>query len=228
MEVSRRLRAAPVRALQQAYGPDLASAGELLNVSLDARGGFDVGALPIAGTRAPADDKRGYWAKRRTDRIYLMSLLFAHYYCRAKDTVADVGCHCSPLVLMLAGFRRRYAIDPNPHAAECWRGVDGATFLNLPFEDVDVGALTGRRRFDLILCNQVIEHLDDPAPFVERVLSKARRAIISTTFETPAGVMRGHVQDPIDLHKFEAWFPRKPMGTFISRGRVGGKILAVF
>jgi Methyltransferase domain len=227
MNVSRRLRAAPVEAPEQAHGLDPAGAGELLNVSLDDHGGFDIGALPIAGTRPP-DDILGYWAKRKSDRIYLMSVLFAHYYCRTKDTVVDVGCHCSPLVLMLPGFRRRYAVDPNPHAAACWRSVDGATFLNVPFEDVDVVALTGRRRFDLILCNQVIEHLDEPARFVETLLSKARRAIISTTFETPAGVMHSHVQDPIDLHRFEAWFPRKPMGTFISRGRVGGKILAVF
>jgi 2-polyprenyl-3-methyl-5-hydroxy-6-metoxy-1,4-benzoquinol methylase len=199
----------------------------LLDVSLDAHGGLDVGNLPMVGSRAP-HDILGYWAKRRNSRIYLMSLLFAHYFCRDKDTVADVGCHSAPLVLMLPGFKRRYAIDPSPHAANCWRDVDGATFVNVPLEDVDVKALTGRRKFDLIMCTQVIEHVDTPASFAHMLLARARRVIVSTTFETPAGHIESHVHDPIDLEKFEAWFPRKPLGTFIARGPVGGKILAAF
>jgi hypothetical protein len=206
---------------------DVLDAGPLLNVTLDAHSGLDVGSLPMVGSRAP-HDILGYWAKRRSSRIYLMSLLFAHYFCRDKDTVADVGCHSAPLVLMLPGFKRRYAIDPNPHAARCWRGVDGATFLNARLEEVDVKALTGRRKFDLIMCNQVIEHVDEPAPFARMLLAKARRVIVSTTFETPSGVIESHLHDPIDLQRFESWFPRKSLGIFIARGPVGGKILAVF
>lgn len=200
---------------------------KLLEIQLDKNTGFDVTALPIAGSRPPLDP-HSYWEKRKNDRVYLMTVLFAHYFCRSKRTIADVGCHSSPLVLLVPGFKQRFAIDPNPRTAPLWQGVDGARFLNCALDELDIRALIGAEQFDLIVCHQVIEHLEEPVKFATLLLSKARRVILSTTFETPADHIPGHVQDPIDLHKFEGWFSRKPLGTFISRGPVGGKILAVF
>jgi 2-polyprenyl-3-methyl-5-hydroxy-6-metoxy-1,4-benzoquinol methylase len=200
----------------------------LTEVKLDSKGGLDIGELPIVGSRPPADDASGYWAGRKNDRIYLQAILFAHYYCRRKDTVADVGCHCSPLVLMLPGFKKRFAFDPSKHAAKAWQGVEGATFINAPLDESSVRPLIGDDRFDLVLCNQVIEHLDDPETFARMLCNTSRRLIISTTFETKAGIIRGHVQDPISLAKFEGWFPRKMLHCFISRGPTVHKILAVF
>ena len=197
------------------------------SIGLDRATGLDVGGLPIAGT-APPRDHDEYWARRRNDRIYLMTLVFAHFFCRSKRTVADVGCHVSPLVLMVPGFSSRFAIDPSARAKEAWREVNGATFVNRTLEDVDVQALTGDDRFDLIICHQVIEHLEEPARFAALLGAKARRVILSTTFETPAGMIRGHVQDPIDLEKLESWLPSPPICTLVSRGPVGGKVLTVY
>lgn len=205
----------------------MADATDLLDVPLVSGMGLDLGALSIAGSRPPAD-LDGYWAKRRKNRIYLTSLLYTHYFCRRKDSVADIGCHCSPLVLMVPGFSRRFAIDPSPASAEAWAEVDGATYIQGRLDEVDLPKLIGSEKFDLILCNQVIEHLDDPAPFCAELLQKSRRLVISTTFETPAGHVQGHVQDPIDYTKFRGWFGRKPLMSTLVSGPVGGKIVAVF
>ena len=197
-------------------------------IEVDDQGGTDIAHLPIAGTRAPQDDSRGYWAGRSNDRIYLMAVLFASFYCRRKETVADVGCHCSPLVLMLPDFQRRFAFDPSVAAAKAWEGVDGATFVNSALSEGMVRPLIGDSKFDLVMCNQVIEHMDDPETFAIMLCNVSRRLILSTTFETQAGVISDHVQDPISLKKFESWFPRKMLQCFISRGPTVHKILAVF
>lgn len=201
---------------------------QILDTALDAQMGLDVDHMPIAGSRRPVDD-RGYWSSRKNDRIYLMTVLFSHFFCRRKRSVADVGCHCSPLVLMLPGFERRYAIDPSDISKPLWSGVDGAEYINDYLRNVDIALLTGGDdKFDLIICNQVIEHLHEPASFASELCERARRLIVSTTFETPAGLIEGHVQDPISLEKFESWFPRKMLCCFISSGVASRKILAVF
>jgi hypothetical protein len=200
----------------------------LMEVKLDQMWGLDIDHLPIAGSRRPID-KGNYWAKRKNDRIYFHAVLYAHLFCQRKESVADVGPHCSPLVLIVPGFKRRFAIDPQPATAEYWCGVDGAVYISDYLENIEISAVNnGDCMFDLILCNQVIEHLDEPARFADLLCRKGRRIIISTTFDTPAGHMRGHVQDPISLEKFESWFSRKMMSAYITRGPIGGKILAVF
>jgi 2-polyprenyl-3-methyl-5-hydroxy-6-metoxy-1,4-benzoquinol methylase len=199
----------------------------LWDVGLDSAMGLDIGGLPMAGTIYPRD-RSDYWAKRRNDRIYLMTIVLAHFFCRRRVTIADVGCHVSPLVLMMPEFSKRFAIDPSREAREAWAGVDGATFLNSMLDDVDVRELTGEDKFDLVMCHQVIEHIPDAAAFAASLRAKARRVILSTTFETPAGMMPGHVQDPISLEKLESWLPSPAICTLISRGPVGGKVLTVF
>jgi 2-polyprenyl-3-methyl-5-hydroxy-6-metoxy-1,4-benzoquinol methylase len=202
-------------------------ARDLFSLTLDDKLGLDIGALPIAGSRAP-DDLNSYWAKRSNDRIYVMTLLYAHYFCRRKNTIADVGCHCSPLVLIVPGFKRRFAIDPSDEAHSAWADVDGATFIKGTLEAIAYQAIIGEDKFDLILCNQVIEHLAEPSNLCHLLLQRSRRLIISTTFETPAGVISGHIQDPINYDKFLSWFPRKPIMSTVSHGPIGAKIVAVF
>jgi hypothetical protein len=116
---------------RRSYRPKTAqSLSKLMEIKLDERGGLDIGHLPIAGTKPPLDDRHGYWAGRKNDRIYFMTVLYAHLFCRDKGTVADIGCHSSPLVLMLADFEKRFAIDPSPESREFWKDVDGATYIN--------------------------------------------------------------------------------------------------
>ena len=198
-------------------------------VMLNERCGFDIDDVPMAtcGQR-PKDDDAGYWEARKDNRIYYMSLVFAEIYCREKRHVADVGAYCSPMVLLLPDFRKRFAIDPNLDAAPLWSHVTGATLLSQKLETVPIKRLIDDDRFDLIMCHQVIEHLENPAGFIRMLTQRCRRLIISTTFETPAGMMTGHIQDPISLEKFESWFTKPALGLYISRGPRSSKILGVF
>lgn len=157
-----------------------------------------------------------------------MTLLFSSLYCKDKKHVADIGCNSSPLVLQLPDFEKRFAFDPDPEVAELWKDVDGATFINDVLTVEAPRKLVDSWKFDLVLCNQVIEHLEDPKTFAEILCATSKRLIISTTFETAEGYIEEHLQDPISLEKFEGWFPRKMLQCFISRGPNVHKILAVF
>lgn len=200
----------------------------MLDTVLDEKMGLDIDHFPISGTCKPIDLK-DYWKKRKNDRIYIMSILFSYLFCRKKYSVVDIGCHVSPLVLMLPEFKMRFAIDPSDAAEEAWKGVDGAIFVKKYLADINVPELIGNNeKFDLVMCNQVIEHLENPEEFAQSLLAFGKRVIISTTFETPEGLIPGHIQDPISLEKLESWFSRRMICSFVSRGPIGSKIVAVY
>ena len=66
-------------------------------------------------------------------------------------------------------------------------------------------------RFDLVICNQVVEHLPDSLvdKFVAKLAAHTERTlIVSTTFELEQGAIKGHVQDPISEAEFRSWFSK--------------------
>jgi SAM-dependent methyltransferase len=84
--------------------------------------------------------------------------------------ILDVGCGVKPYLPFFASAREYVGVDvvPNPHADVI------APIEELPFED---GA------FDVVLCIQVLEHVDDPARAVRelrRVCAPGGRVLAST------------------------------------------------
>lgn len=148
-------------------------------------------------------DNKGYWADRAQHDLYRLTVATARaMFPRAKSAI-DVGCYTSGLICELDWIPTRVASDINPNLAANWRDVPDVRFVpgdafTLEFAE---------QPFDLVVSNQTIEHLSDPPGFVDKLLSLGRGLIISTTYETPAGLIAGHVQDPIDFEKFVGWFP---------------------
>jgi hypothetical protein len=70
-------------------------------------------------------------------------------------------------------------------------------------------------RFDLVLCLQVLEHLDRPGPFARKLLAAGRTTIISVPHEWPGWVTEEHVHDPVDESKLRAWTGGDPTETAI-------------
>jgi hypothetical protein len=66
------------------------------------------------------------------------------------------------------------------------------------------------KTYDLVTCSQVLEHISDAAPFARKLLEIGRQVLVSVPHNWPAGSVPGHIHDPVDQLKVDAWFGRKP------------------
>jgi hypothetical protein len=156
-------------------------------------------------------DRYGYWKERRDHVLYQMVKTLAHGYAPEGRSVLDVGCHTSSFIFELDWFSDRTVADL-PKLEAHWKKVKGVKFVSGDFLKSEFN-----QTFDLVLCTQVVEHLDDPKPFIQKLLSLGKTIIVSTTYEVPQGACKYHVQDPISAEKFQSWFDTEFTATSIIR-----------
>jgi 2-polyprenyl-3-methyl-5-hydroxy-6-metoxy-1,4-benzoquinol methylase len=146
-------------------------------------------------------DIANYWTDRKHQDLYRLTVGMARAMFPAARSAIDVGCFTSALIVEMDWIPIRVASDIKEYLKANWEGVAG-----VDFEARNAFEIADDSLFDLVISNQTIEHLEDPKGFVEKLLSIGRGLIISTTYETPAGMIDGHIQDPISLEKFLSWF----------------------
>jgi hypothetical protein len=148
-------------------------------------------------------DIKNYWKDRMHHDLYRLMVGMSQALFPQAQSAIDVGCYTSGLIVEMDWIPRRVATDLQTRLVDNWAHVDDVRFF--PKNAFDLKFDEGL--FDLVISNQTIEHLEDPPGFVEKLLSIGRGLILSTTYETPAGYIDGHIQDPISLEKFKSWFP---------------------
>ncbi len=77
--------------------------------------------------------------------------------------------------------------------------------------------LPNNRRYDLLLCNQVLEHVHQPALFMRKLINSAETSIISVPFNWGnCGKLCNHVNNNIILETLLGWSaPHKPIHSGI-------------
>jgi hypothetical protein len=163
----------------------------------------------------PVDDD--YWADRKHMAYYGEVERLARAYVPKGGSVLDVGAGVSKLLQRFDWFGRRVSLDKRDQAPQ--RGVEHVTadFLNYQVSD----------RFELVLCLQVLEHLPDPAIFVQKLFAIGATVIISVPYQWPPGRHSSHVQDPIDEAKLASWTDRTPVETRIVQNGMS-RLIAVY
>jgi SAM-dependent methyltransferase len=168
-------------------------------------------------------DINNYWGDRKDHDLYKITRSLASSFFPKASSAIDVGSYIGALICDLEWIDKRIATDIQD-LRKNWEGVDGVKFVmgdafNLEFPD----------KFDLVISNQTVEHLEQPEVFVEKLLQLGRGLILTTTYETPYGLIPGHIHDPIDMAKFLSWFPCKLDGIAICYhpSRVIGHIIGV-
>lgn len=109
---------------------------------------------------------------------------------KKNDKVLEIGSGHNPLYrsnVLVDKF-----VDSDYHRSESIKRYTNQKFVhadgqNLPFKD---------QEFDYIVCNQVLEHVDDPHQFVEEISRVAKRGYI----ETPSYI--GEYLFPKESHKW--------------------------
>jgi hypothetical protein len=148
----------------------------------------------------PPRSRRSYWTQRRHLKYYREVIRLAGKHVPEGRTLIDVGAGETGVVETLEGFQRRVVLDIQSIRPR--RGVEVVT-TDFMHYDTDT-------RFDLVLCLQVLEHLEDPGPFARKLFAIGRTVIISVPYRWPEDFWPWHLHDPVDEAKLENWTGRQP------------------
>jgi len=159
-----------------------------------------------------------YWEDRRDFNYYREVIRLATIHAPSGGQAIDVGANETQVLRQLSWFSRRVALDMRPFHRQ-----PGIELITTDFMKYEPGS-----QFDLVLCLQVLEHLDEPAPFARKLLSIGRTVIITVPFQWPKGLVPSHVQDPVDETKLEQWTQRKPVETAIVADQGKQRLIAVY
>jgi len=115
------------------------------------------------------------------------------------DSIMDVGCEDTP-VATWGHFKHRYQVNLKEVEA-----LEGVVLIVGSFVDVVVPKVS------LVTCLQVLEHVEDPAAFAQKLLATGDRVIASVPYLWPRGACPGHLHDPVRLSMVLDWFGKMPI-----------------
>ena len=181
-----------------------------------------MGRYPVDRPMTRHGIDKGYWELRKDRDLYKIMRLLAEQYAANAKSAIDVGCYIGGFICELDWIQDRTATDLNDWSKE-WKDVEGVTF-----KKQNAFELPDSVKYDLVISNQTIEHVEDAKGFAEKLCALGKTVLISTTYEVEAGLIEGHIQDPISLDKFVSWFPREPKNISIAYEKPFNNILGVF
>lgn len=146
-----------------------------------------------------------YWVNRM-DAIYIQYAYFlARVVGREAQSVIDVGSKRCGYLEWLDWIPLKVSLDlRNPYKSSFVTGIKG-DFLTVQLP----------QKFDLCLCLQVLEHVDDADRFAQRLLETSPHVIISVPYKWNAKWVDSHVHDPVDEEKIRKWFGRDPNYAYV-------------
>jgi hypothetical protein len=157
--------------------------------------------------------KRTYWQSRENAR-YLRAVRALVNRSIAEDrveSILDVGSNGCGYLEWFPDVPCRVSLDiDNPYASDRVEAIKADFF-----------AYEATRRFDLVLCLQVLEHIPQAAQFARRLLAATgRQLVVSVPYKWPRGRCEWHVHDPVDEDKMLSWFGREPDYQTIVREKI--------
>lgn len=141
-----------------------------------------------------------YWLKRQNS-IYIFAIKqIVRVLGERAQSIVDVGSNGCPYLDWFDWIPERCSLDlRKPYVS---KGVTSITadFLKHDFQ----------KKFDVLTCLQVVEHVPDAGAFCKKLLETAQVLIVSVPYQWKAGQTKGHIHDPISLDKMNGWFGREP------------------
>lgn len=156
------------------------------------------------------------YVESRKDMIYYKYVRSLISICSINaKSMLDVGSGAVDLLSHCSNVTEKYSLDlRHPLEAD---GVVGIKEDFLKWES--------NKKFDIVCCFQVLEHIQDVESFCQKLLQLATyEIIVSVPYMWEKGKSKFHVQDPVDVDKLVGWFGFEP--TFCNI--VDGRLIAVF
>jgi hypothetical protein len=169
-----------------------------------------------------------YFEKRRHEPYYKYVRTLLGLLSYNAKSICDVGSNGTDMISWLP-CQEKVSIDiVNPLYAEGVQSIK-ADFLKHDFS----------RKFDIVTCFQVMEHIDDDQihAFANKLMAITEHLlIVSVPYKWAKGACKWHKQDPVDESKFAEWFISPPhalslkpvFSRVIYNGYKTGRLVVVF
>lgn len=160
-----------------------------------------------------------YWETRKEYVYYKKVLELAKKYCPEGGSLLDVGGgqNCEYLS-WFDWFSYKEIVDIEKMAP-----MPGITTKTVDFMEYE-----SDKQFDLVLCLQVLEHLENPRDFCRKLFTHGKTVIISVPYKWSAGSCEFHLQDPVDEAKLSLWAGRAWEETNIATDVPNKRFIAVY
>ena len=134
-----------------------------------------------------------YYNERKAMNYYrvVLDVIKALHY----RSILDVGARRSPVLEGLPASKERVTLD-----RVAVKPTPGVRHIVTDFLE-----WTPDKSYDVVLCLQVLEHLDDPATFMQKLFATGKDLILSVPYRWKKGQCKYHVQDPVTLSKVVGW-----------------------
>lgn len=157
---------------------------------------------PISSTSANA-----YWEERKDILYYQVVRTLTSHIGRKAESIIDVGSAGCPYLDWYDHIPNRTSVDLKaPYKAE---GISSYTSDFLEWQP--------DRKYDIVTCLQVLEHVPHATEFAQKLLSLGHVVVVSLPYRWPHGKTKSHIHDPVDRDKILTWFGRKPNFEYICR-----------
>jgi SAM-dependent methyltransferase len=163
----------------------------------------------------------GSLGPKGTDRLHLRyydSLFYAAMQFGSKaKSIIEVGCGYDPFLKYMTWIPEKLCVAP--YFADYVKGKEnhiGADIEQVTADFMDF-KLPNDRAFDLLICSQVIEHVENPKDFMQKLIRSARISIISVPYQWKTCVGKcGHKSHEISYNKTLEWsYPYVPIVSTI-------------
>jgi hypothetical protein len=154
---------------------------------------------------------------RRNFRYYDSLFFTTLQYGADAESVIEVGCASDPFIKYLDWVDKRTCVAPYFVDYANNKKESNITKVERITADFMEYELPDNKKYDLLLCNQVLEHVPQPSLFMKKLISSAKISIISVPFKWgDCGKGCNHVTDNITYEKILQWSaPHKPIHSGI-------------
>ena len=163
------------------------------------------------------DDINKYYEERKEYNYYkkVNSILSKLQF----NSIIDIGGRKSPILEQLNDSIYKSLLDISKIKGEN---------KNINYITADFYKWAPDRVYDIVLCLQVLEHLDKPAEFAQKLFGTGKKVIISLPYKWPKGFCIHHIQDPVDEKLIKEWTNRKPTESYIVEDNSVKRIICVY
>lgn len=162
-------------------------------------------STPI-GSLGPASTTREHFIYY--DNMYFLSM----QYGRHANNALEVGCSSDPFVQYLTWINEKSCVAPyfvnyeGKKKKKTNNKKNDVELITADFMKWDNPNNKDNKMYDLLICSQVVEHVDNPGAFMKKLIGMAKTSIISVPYDWPdCGKACNHKTHHITLDTILQW-----------------------